>query len=480
MPGTVFGSIQAASNFASTGNNVANTTAANLGVGPGTNAFWIDSLRPASFRTVPFGVFGGQIHFGRNNAVHSYPFRDSVWVEDMGKSARRITMEGFLVGDDVIAQRDRMMKACETPGEGALVHPTLGQILVSLLEAESEEQWDHGRVFKLRFVFIQSGKRIFPSNSASTGSAVADAATNANAAAASDFKSRAAGPFRLVGGAAVQAAVNTAALWARNAQRLVNDATNMKHLVQDAGNLLSAAGGNQTYGRRFSGGPVPASKGYTQQQLVGAGSVARTGVATSAAQLNADAAAVSATTTDPFCASAQALVASINAAAQDPADGLRLLASLADFALAMPPASDAIGVGLNTVTDSCGDLFRRAAVTGMALAASAYQPVSYDDAAYVRSWVRDLLDAEIQIAGDQAEDDAFSALFDLRTAVMQDLTARGASLASLVEVTTNVPLPAIVLAYRLYGDITRTDELIEFVDPVNPLFMPTAMRVLSK
>jgi prophage DNA circulation protein len=39
-------------------------------------------LQPASYRGIPFGVFGGQARFGRRNALHEYPFRDVPWVED--------------------------------------------------------------------------------------------------------------------------------------------------------------------------------------------------------------------------------------------------------------------------------------------------------------------------------------------------------------------------------------------------------------
>ena len=43
-----------------------------------------DTLLPASWRGVPFHGLSGELRFGRRPVVHEYPFRDSVWVEDLG------------------------------------------------------------------------------------------------------------------------------------------------------------------------------------------------------------------------------------------------------------------------------------------------------------------------------------------------------------------------------------------------------------
>src|SRR4051812_33537247 len=111
---------------------------------------FFEQLRDASFRGIPFGVFSSEARFGRRNAVHEYPYRDTVWVEDLGRAARRISLIGFLVGDDVIAQREQLIAACETEGDGELIHPTLGHLTDSLMSLSTEERWERGRVFELR------------------------------------------------------------------------------------------------------------------------------------------------------------------------------------------------------------------------------------------------------------------------------------------------------------------------------------------
>lgn len=176
------------------------------------------------------GVLGGGIKFGRRTAVHEYPYRDTVWVEDLGRAVRRITMTGFLVGDDVIAQRDRDLAAAETAGSGDLIHPTLGQLTASAVECVAEKKWEQGRVFQLSFTFIESGKRVFPSVQVSTGSAVLKACAQADAAAKGDFLASAGAALKQ-GAAVVAKVASTAAIWERQAQRLANDATNLYNMV---------------------------------------------------------------------------------------------------------------------------------------------------------------------------------------------------------------------------------------------------------
>lgn len=258
---TIFNGIQSVTSTIQTGINTVTRTAADLGLGGvgSSGTYWKDQLRPATYAGVPFGVLGGSIRFGRRNAVHEYPFRDTVWVEDLGRAARRINMTGFLVENgaylkkipsptSVIAQRERLIAACESALDGELVHPTLGRLKVSNLSVSAEERWDQGRVFELNFSFIESGKRIFPSVATSTGDAVSLASTAADVAASADFGS-AVGDTIKQGASVVSQAVSTAAAWGRKAQKLANDATNIFNMV---GTLKGGFG--RYFGGRSIGG----------------------------------------------------------------------------------------------------------------------------------------------------------------------------------------------------------------------------------
>ncbi|RAS35867.1 DNA circularization N-terminal domain-containing protein [Paraburkholderia bryophila] len=221
-------------------------------------SFW-DSLQQASWRGIPFGVNAADARFGRRQAIHEYPNRDEVWVEDLGRAAGRINIRGFLLendlvynGGDVIDQREDMIGACETEGPGELVHPTLGRLDVSLLSFEVSERKEDGLMFEIHLSFIESGLQIFPSAATSTGDAVNQAADDANAAMNADFAKRAK-PDLQQGAAVVQQAVSTATLWAGKAIGLVNGATSIFHMV---------TGLTGSYGR-FAGGRTVGFSGYS-------------------------------------------------------------------------------------------------------------------------------------------------------------------------------------------------------------------------
>ncbi len=186
------------------------------------------------------------------------------------------------------------------------------------------------------------------------------------------------------------------------------------------------------------------------------------------------------TAIDDFVSAAQAFIGAVAAMATDPSDTLRLLTRMAEISPVSASGSDPIGLAMDGMSSACVDLFRRTALISLAQAAANYQPSSATDAYNVMDMVTALLDAEIEIAADQFDDDVFMALKALRTAVVQDLVARGANLAAIVTFTTEGPVPAIVLANRIYGDPSRAEQLIQQVEPIHPLFMPTTFDALSR
>ncbi|QJD91808.1 multidrug DMT transporter [Duganella dendranthematis] len=506
------GGAQSLANAVSSGQNITNRLASDVGAGGGGDSgSWMSKLRPASFRGVPFKVLEGQLKFGRRSVIHEYPFRDTVWVEDLGRAARRIAFTGYIFGDDVIAQRDQLMKVCEEVGAvegGELVHPTLGRITVSLADGVGcAERWDRGRVFELAFSFVEQGKRIFPNSTVDTQSAVSTAAEKAKAAAKANLISTAAGALKS-GLSVVGQATSAVSSWARSAQRLVNDATNLYHFVQTMpGEFGRMFGSNAT---RSSGAAT------TVDSLVAQGAANRAKVAVAASKLSSTAGALAAvsgvaapssvtsanassavppavsTALSAYVDAVHALVAAVAAAAPSPPDALRLLAGLTAAAPAVPaslgkpvypvspvaPPTSAQAAAL--MAGATADLFRRAGVIELAKASASYKPSSSDDAVAVRQQVTQLLDDEMQVAADQGQDDSYQALHVVRTAVVQDLAARAADLASMVQVATPHSVPALFLAQRLYRDAARADQLIAEANPIHPAFMPPTFKALAR
>jgi len=80
----------------------------------------------ASFRGVPFCVATEEYEGGRRVVEHEYPFSDDPYGEDMGRAARRFRLEGYVIGSDYLAQKQALEDALEGKGPGELVMPYRG------------------------------------------------------------------------------------------------------------------------------------------------------------------------------------------------------------------------------------------------------------------------------------------------------------------------------------------------------------------
>lgn len=472
---------------------------------------WVKQLNPASFRGLRFGVLGGEARFGRRLAVHEYPGRDKPYAEDMGRGTRVVNLVGFLIADslvygggDVMEQRDLMIGAAEKAGPGILIHPTLGQLVVSIPEGGLSivERWDEGRYFELHFSFIESGDRVFPTTKPDNRSflgqvlsalgldAAADFVASVEAAVSQVFKAIKTAEGVIsdaldmvesvieVGQSAVNAVIDTVAAFQEIVGRISHDASQLSSL----GSLLTG-----DFGRYTSGATTSAlrqsQKGSDSSSdlaaVIAANVAKRDAVTRASAALATAAAGFGAGTLPAFIQAAQDLVAAVAAGIATPADQIRLLSELASFTRADYASTSQIGQAKTVAQYVTAALLRRAALGQLATASSNYAPTSYDDAVRVRDTVVSLIEAEMLIAGDMGDDATYGSLRDLRRAVIQDLDARGASLAPLEVYTVRDSLPSLVLANRLYQDPTRSDQLIGVADPIHPAFMPLSFRALS-
>jgi prophage DNA circulation protein len=108
---------------------------------------WKDKLLPASFRGVGFSVFNHDSSIGgRRVQIHSYPGRNRHLAEDLGLKPSEFTFEAFVLGDDYIARRDRMIEACAMDGPASLVHPYLGSFKVVCTDCRVSERTEDGRM----------------------------------------------------------------------------------------------------------------------------------------------------------------------------------------------------------------------------------------------------------------------------------------------------------------------------------------------
>ena len=179
--------------------------------------------------------------------------------------------------------------------------------------------------------------------------------------------------------------------------------------------------------------------------------------------------------TDALVTACQALTEAIRGSALDPADAISMLAQFIAYA----PVQDSPDANTQAAQTATASMMRRCAFTSLALACAAYNPTSSTDALSVRALVVPLFDAEITVAADAGDRDAYRTLRALRSAVSTDLVTRAANLPAIITVTTRQAEPTLVVAWRLYGNTMREPGMTARADVIHPLFMPTLFEALS-
>ena len=103
---------------------------------------WNKNLQECSFRGVVFDVMKTDDSADRAIAEHAYPYLDGADVEDLGRGARRVSIEAFfwdgvVAGDTPADSRlesgyenrlREFLKVLDAPGSGELIHPVFGSI----------------------------------------------------------------------------------------------------------------------------------------------------------------------------------------------------------------------------------------------------------------------------------------------------------------------------------------------------------------
>lgn len=423
----------------------------------------LDSLLPASWRGVIFGVHAYGNQLGRRTALHEYPYKDSVWVEDLGSGKKQFIFRGFLNGPLAAVQHDAILLAMDKPGLGTLTHPTLGIFQGVVTSFASHYSAEEGGVYELDIVFTQSTEPAFPGTTGDWLSQINLGALNIFSAAGTWFGTA----ISAVGivTAAISAMPSIVSGWVALPQQMIGDAQAIASSVTGLG---------ASYGPYAVGSGALASPSATPVSLRAAADLAR------ASAVEACTAAIVAAATGiaaNVVSAVQTVPGAVRAAINEPADQIRALMTIAAFAPAISTETDAVGVARAAVQTATVSLCLYITLAELANAAAAYNFTSYNQAAALSSQVAAAISAGILVAGNAGADDVCQALRVLRAAVVQYLADIGAVLAPLRAVTFRSPLPALTIAQRLYQDGQRSDGLIRNARPWHPAFMPMTMTV---
>ncbi len=389
------------------------------------------NLRPASFRGIPFKIKRATTKVGRRIVTHEFPLKDIPYTEDLGRGAREYTLEAHVIGEGHEDIRDRLIQAIENNKEpGILMHPIFGAVRVSPGPIEHVFDNEAGNIEYFNFTFLEAGENKYPSPILDTGGQVENAAFVLNTLLKSTFDEQF--TLKRMPGFVVSSAQNTN--------------TELTKELQKAAEM------------------APADPGMKATMMRGLSQLVSSGILASGSA---------------YSAQVQTSLTQIQTLFTDPAIGFLAYQKLSAFGDDFPsiPESSPNRRIEKLNRDLQIALVKRQALIGMALTASQMTFASYEDAVAIRDRLALKLDQELDRVGSTDEDATFCALSDLKAAMVLDITERAANLARIKNIYPAEPLPALVLAYEIYGEIEQAEEIRIRNKIRNPNFMPAGKAV---
>ncbi len=398
-------------------------------------ADWKDSLRPASFRNVSFYVERAETSGGRRSVTHEFPNKEIPFTEDVGRKAKDILLEAFCIGPDYMDFRDGLMTVLDKPGPGVLIHPYYGEMTLSVKTWRLTESRDDGGMAKFSITFAETGELIYPAVDDNALAKLLKAADDLEKSAADQFAAMFKAGSGKVFGFATSALKSVAGIMNKLLTPLAVATSIADTLSRDLNRLVTLA---TTIARRPLSMLMKLKNAL--KRLVNLGSAGKT-VSKSYAKMAGE--------MDNFFGSQST---------PNTPTGRRIAANNA-----------AMNVAFNCMIVAAG---ARAAVQN--------KFVSEEEAKEVRDA---LADAAQNIANMTDDDAIFLAAIDLRIKLYEALPGDSANLkkVTVVEIPdTTAALPALVLAYKMYGTVAGVDDIIARNGIRNPgVLEPGSYKVLS-
>ena len=413
---------------------------------------WRKQLQPASFKGVPFEVLSDSSTFGRRIQVHEFVQRDKPFCEDLGRVTRRFSVNAFFGGDDCLDQRDAFLAAIDEDPTGELILPTWGAMQATAMPGSVDNSREDGGIVWISLEFVESGDKGYPVATPATDAQLSDAA----------------------GGV-----LDEGSNWFEDAMSGVNAARV---------NIAAAIGS------------VQAAYGLVTGTI---GTITRT-VASTADLVNMVLNAPA-----NFVLALRAGVGSVRSSLQgiDPQGALDNLRSALRGTSSMGYVNPAGGADTQKLVMAVNELVRHAQLT-VALEAAAQlppdapvplmpatpsvwqqasQPVQRAEVLYqadvlaARAALEAALWQALQGGGGRPPMAMLNALQDARTKARRHLAEVASSAVPLVTVTPSAVQPALVLAYRQWGDATRAAEIVQRNRVPHPGFVsPQPLQVARK
>lgn len=388
---------------------------------------WRDRLLTASYRGVEFFIDSEEIEGGKRAEIHEYPERDEPFIEELGKGARTFRVACYILGDDFIDERDKLLDAFETAGPGTLVLPTRGEFSAICLSHRSIQSSDEGRIARIEATFVRAGLNAFPQALSDTREAVLDSVEPGILASSARFLARFTADA-LPDWVEQSAADGIAAI--RDGLRTVVDLVDGP--ADETASLVRALDDFGDDALDLAREPARMAAEF-QSHMLALGELGAT-----PRRLY-----------DTLASSLGAL------------DSLDVTAGVTPHRITAATQSDALR-----------EIYRRNVVLELARVSTRVDFESREDALAFADDLGAKLQDEISVAGDVQDDEGLAALQEALGAIVADLDARAKQLPRRTTLELAVSTPALVVAHRAHGDATRDAEIVARNRVRNPAFVP--------
>lgn len=419
-------------------------------------------LTTASFRGVTFFMPDVREAAGRRVVRWLFPGRDIQRFQDFGRIEGPIQVTGIIVGDDYVIRAQRLRTAFLTAGPATLVHPWYGRLRVRLAEQPPEIIFSDREIRVARFTaaFYRD-----PDTSSASGlfASITDTLTNllTQADALVD-----------------QGIIAT--------QAILSPLVIPLALAGTVSSLLSQAHG--VWDGLLGSAPQPVQDAASAAQLSLASGI-------SAPTMNSDTTYADSVST--AFASVPAAIASVAmpastaaiAPATQVADGVTVIVSASEVVTLLLQGALAIGTAAVTLSDTSqvpasmlglGVVARMMIVSQTIAASTGMAYVSQTDAISARDALIDAIDAIVVDLENAAAAGAtlpmsaiWSALRDLRLAVLADFSTTIGRLPAVIAIPIARPMSAWAIAYAVAGDTPENvqavmDDMVTRNDLIHP------------
>lgn len=386
---------------------------------------WLDDYRQASFRGIEFYIPGHEVSGGRRNQVTEFPGRDEAFVEDLGRRAKRIAIEAYVIGEDYHVQRNKLILALDKKGPGKLVHPYLGDIQVAITDYSYRDTVQEMGMCRFTITFVEAGVIKFPIKTIDSVTKVATAKESSLDALKSRFE-------RLWKIARVPRTVADAAI-----------ASIDKGLdtMEDAKSSVSFISSFQSSITAFRASLL--SIAFSAQELI-ENTIDLMRFGTDEDDEDVDVTAESAKLTF---------------------EDLKPLNSF--------EPDDVITDQEDEPSVVFTEAYRISAVINQAGLLSLIEFDSATSAEEFRNYVFQRLDEILEYA----DDELYIALYDLRTSVAEHIDIKSRTLPRVGQYQSVVTLPAFLISYDIYGTINREQEIIDRNKISHPAYVPGSVPI---